>query len=90
MPRWREVLRAGLAVQDHNNMGELRVLVLAVRRLARAAAARDRRVLLASDSRVAIGALSKGRSRSWALLRLTRIAAAVVVACGIRPYTRYI
>ena len=59
-----------------------------MRLLFRAEASGDTRVLLISDSMVAIGCLAKGRSPSWALLRLARMSAAVVLTCGLNPYYR--
>ena len=90
LARWTEVLRLKWRIADHNNLGEIRILVLALRRLSRSRASWDKRVLLISDSLVAIGALAKGRSPSWPVLRLCRMAAAVQLACGIRPYWRWV
>ena len=90
LSRWREVLRLRWRVEDHNNIGELRILVLALRRLARTSRAWHKRVLIFSDSMVSIGTLSKGRSGSWSLLRLARMACSVVLACGFKAYYRYV
>ena len=90
LERWSEVLRLKWKLADHNNLGEIRIMVLALRRLSRSSASWDKRVLLIGDSLVAIGALAKGRSASWPVLRLCRMAAAVQIACGIRPYLRWI
>ena len=65
-------------------------MVLALRRLARSRSSWDKRVLMIGDSLVAIGALAKGRSPSWPILRLCRMAAAVQLITGIRPYWRWI
>ena len=67
-----------------------RILVLCLRRLIRSSKSWDSRVLFISDSMVAIGCLAKGRSPSWVLLRLARMAAAVVLTCGLKPYYRYV
>ena len=90
LARWSEVVRLRWRIADHNNLGEVRILVLALRRLARSSRSWDKRVLCISDSLVAIGALSKGRSPSWPVLRLCRMAAAVQLAAGIRPYFRWV
>ena len=90
LSRWRELLRLRWRVEDHNNLGELRVLVLTLRRLVRSSLSWDRRFLVFSDSQVSLGAVTKGRSASWPLLRLTRMAAACQLLCGIRPYVRYV
>ena len=65
-------------------------MVLALRRLARTSQAWDHRVLLISDSVGSIGVWGKGRSPTWALLRLARMCAATVLICGFKPYYRYI
>ena len=90
LERWSEVTRLKWKIEDHNNLGKVRILVLALRRLARSQKSWDKRVLVISDSMVAIGALAKGRSPSWPILRLCRMAAAVQLATGIRPYWRWI
>lgn len=73
---------------EHNNVGEMRVLVGALRRAARSAS--GKRVLLLTDSLVAMGALLKGRSSSWPLLRLCRVALATCLGSGLRFAIRYV
>ena len=88
--RWTEVFRCKWKQEDHNNLGELRGCILALRALARSQQGWGKRVLIATDSLVSLGALAKGRSRSWPILRLLRGAAAIQILCNIRPYWRYV
>ena len=90
LERWSETFRVRWKGHEHNNIGELRTLILALRHLARSSGSWDKRVLLITDSLVSLGVLAKGRSASWPLLRLARQAAALVMTIGIRPYYRYV
>lgn len=77
-------------LQEHNHIGELSTLFLALRHLACNSRAWDKRFLLITDSLVSLGVLAKGRSALWPLLRLARQAAAIVMTFGIRPYYQYV
>lgn len=90
LSRWGELFRVAWARLEHNNIGELRIAVMAMKRLARARHNWGKRFLMFSDSMVTIGVLTKGRSSSWPLLRLAREAAAYQLVLRIRPYWRYI
>ena len=80
--RWRKT--------EHTNIDETRVIVGLLRHLARSAKHLGTRALIFTDSTVALGALTKGRSSSPPLLRLCRQAAAVILAFEIRPLLRYV
>ena len=88
--RWHKRFRTTWSRIEHNNIGELRIAVMSLRHLARAAKNWGKRFLLFTDSLVTLGVLSKGRSSSWPLLRLAREAAAYQLVLNLRPYWRYI
>ena len=88
--RWR-LTYAGLWRKTvHTNINELRVIVGSARHLSRARTSWRRRILVFTDSLVALGAASKGRSSSPPLLRLCRQLAAVCLTYGIIFRYRYI
>lgn len=82
--RWRECL------PDHINSKELRATETGIRSVLFNRSVLDCRLLVFTDSTVALFGLSKGRSSSPDLLRRTRSVAAILLATGIRPYYRYI
>lgn len=83
--RWRHC--AG----EHINSKELRAVETGIRSIVFGPRlVVPSRLLLYTDSTVALFALSKGRSSSPVLLRRTRAVAALLLATGIRPYYRYI
>lgn len=88
--RWFEVFRVKWRRLEHNNIGELRIAVMSLRHIARSRKNWSRRHLIFTDSLVTLGALAKGRSSSWPLLRLTGEAAALQLILDLRPYWRYI
>ena len=90
MSRWAERLRVKWSRLEHNNIGELRIAVMALKHLARAEKNWDPRFLCFTDALVSLGVLTKGRSSSWPLLRLAREAAAYQLVLNLRPYWRYI
>ena len=90
LSRWKEVCRWNWRHDEHNNIGETRALLVSIRHLARTRSNWVKRALLFTDSMVALGVLTKGRSPSWPLLRLARQAAAGQVAVGLRCYCRYV
>ena len=85
---WRLAYTQTWRTDEHNNAGELRILVGALRRASRAVS--EKRVLLLTDSLVAMGALLKGRSSNRTLLRLCRQALATCLATGTRFAIRYV
>ena len=90
LTRWTELFRTRWKVAEHNNVGELRMAVAALRHLSRSRRHWDSRVMLIGDSLVAIGVLAKGRSSSPPLLRLARQAASVQLILGVRLYLRWV
>jgi hypothetical protein len=90
LPRWHEVVRTKWNQLLHNNILELKIAVMALKHLARSRKHWSKRVLLFTDSMVTLGVLVTGRSSSWPLLRLARMAAALQLAFDVRPYWRYI
>ena len=87
---WRLVLKSRWKFEEHQNVLELRTLVLLARRLSRSSRSWDRRFLCFTDSLVSLGALGKGRSSSPALLGLCRRFAAIRAACGVRILLRWV
>ena len=88
--RWRRVVTLKWKRPEHINRLELRVLTLGVRHASRCPDRRGRRLLLLSDSLVAIGSLSKGRSTSAGLNQEIRRASAHILGTGTKVYARYI
>lgn len=88
--RWFEVFRVKWRRLEHNNIGELRIAVMTLRHIARSRRNWSCRHLIFTDSMVMLGALAKGRSSSWPLLRLTPEAAVLQLVLDLRPYWRYI
>lgn len=80
--RWRD--------PEHINILELRAVHTALRWAASRPAGLDSRILLLVDSAVCAYALNKGRSSSRQVLRRLRTLAALVLACGLRLFTRWI
>ena len=74
----------------HINEKETETVVTAVRWAARAPATRRCRLLLQTDSAVAVGACRKGRSSRFGLLRQCRRLAAVTLAFQISPEVQWI
>lgn len=88
--RWRELLRCRWTREEHQNVLELRVAVLGLRRLLLEPRRWDSRQLILTDSLVAVGSLLKGRSSSPALLARLRAAAATLLATGVLVYARWV
>ena len=80
------------ANSEHINSLEVRAALSGLRYAVRAfgTAVIGSRVLLCTDSLVALSVLSKGRSSSHAILRRVRAVAALVLATRMRPIYRYI
>ena len=90
LERWSERFRVRWSRREHNNIGELRIAILALKHMSRSRAFWKQRALCFTDSLVALGVLTKGRSASWPLLRLARQAGAIQAVLEIRPYWRYV
>ena len=74
----------------HINVLEAEALNIGLSWLLRRPERHGRRIVVLLDSRVAIGAASKGRSSSQALLRCLRRTAALTLAGQLQPYYLYI
>ena len=81
--RWVEAFRCVWRRPEHNNILECQAALQAVRYALRKGERWGMRLLLITDSLVVLGALSKGRSRARALLRLCRRTAALLLGCGV-------
>ncbi len=80
--RWRD--------REHINILELRAVQTALRWATSRPAGVDCRLLLLVDSSVSVYALNKGRSSSRPMLRRLRAIAALVLASGLRVFTRWV
>ena len=89
--RWSEIVAKPWKRQDeHINHLELRSVNTAVRWVLSSPQSIGRRVLLLSDSQVAVGCLTKGRSSSHRLLCRMRPTCALLLASGIQLRMRWI
>ena len=68
--RWTERFRVKWSRLEHNNIGDMRIAVMTLKHFVRAHKNWGKHVLVFADSLVTLGALAKGRSSSWPLLRL--------------------
>jgi hypothetical protein len=88
---WSEIVSARWRFADsHINTFELRAMLTAVRWLASRPGLRGTRVLLLSDSAVCVAAVAKGRSSSFALLRILRQLTATLFASNIALWPRWL
>jgi hypothetical protein len=78
------------AAPEHINALELRTAGYGVAASLRVDGRFDSRFVLLTDSAVALGALTKGRSSSFALLRCVRRVSALLLATGTRPLYRFV
>ena len=88
--RWRRVVRGSWAHDAPIQELEARVLLLGLRRCARAASAHGCRLLSMGDNLSAIFSFVKGRSKSPALRALCARAGALTLACQIPWSLRYV
>ena len=88
--RWRTIVSAPWMRTEHINVLEIRAVDTALRWVASSPLSVSRRVLVLSDSQVAIGALNKGRSSAPLLLRRLRAIAALLLAAGIQLYVNWL
>ena len=88
--RWSLVYKGLWRQREHITVQEMRTAVGVMRHLARSRHTWNHKVLILMDSMAAMGVISKGRSSSPPLLRLSRQAAAISLVFGIYPMVRYI
>lgn len=81
--RWRRMFQYQWVAIQHINVLEMHSVLSALRWLVTFPSSIDSTTVLLSDSAVVCGALAKGRSSSFALLRLLKRVAAVTLATGI-------
>ena len=87
---WRLGPRQEWHTQEHNNITEGRCILLAVKRLTRCQKGRNCRMLVVTDSQVALGCFRKGRSSNRGLLHLARRLAGLVLGYNLRLSLRYV
>ena len=87
---WRVAFTCSQVCPEHNNVSEFRAGLAAVRRLVRNRGCRGCRVVIATDSLVALGVASKGRSSSRPLLFQARRLAALTLFAEITPVWPYV
>ncbi len=90
MERWRLTWRGRWRQKEHINVQELRVIGGICPRLSLQRRAWRRRVLIFSDSLVALGCVMQGGSGSFPLWRQCRILCALSLGLQIRPLVRWI
>lgn len=88
--RWSTIVSTRWKFEEHINVLELRAIDTAMRWLVSRPQCRNSRVLLFSDSSVAVDAVSKGRSSSFHILTRLRSLSATMVAGGITLYVSWI
>ena len=76
--------------REHINAKEIRAAYYGLNEALRRGCGLGSRVLLFTDSSVALSALTKGRSASFALLRCVRRCSALLLATGVRPLYRFV
>jgi hypothetical protein len=87
---WRVIVSSRWHHEEHINMLEMRAALVGLRWAVSHPSCMSTRLLLLSDSRVAVGALAKGRSSSRRLLSLCRKFAVVSLSAGVVVYHRWI
>lgn len=87
---WRTIVSSRWRRPEHINVLEMRALTTAVRWVLSCRQALNCRVLVLCDSKVVVGAVTKGRSSSQLLLRRLRYLAAMVLASGLRLTLRWV
>jgi hypothetical protein len=88
--RWKTAISSRWKHSEHINVLECRAVLTALRWLLSRPSLLGRRVLLLSDSAVAVAALNKGRSSSFPLLRCLRSVSALLLSSGTRLIVRWI
>lgn len=82
--QWTPIVSSRWTRPEHINVLELRALTTAVRWVLTSARSQGARVFVLCDSRVVIGAATKGRSSSQPLLRRLRYLSALTLGSGVR------
>jgi hypothetical protein len=88
--QWKSVIASPWKVKEHINSYELRASSTALRWILSHPNTIGTRVTLISDSQVAVGCITKGRSSSHVLLRRLRSISAHVLASNVTLYTRWV
>ena len=76
--------------EGHNNLGKLRTVISCLKHAVRSHENWNRRILLITDTFVALGVLTKERSSSRGLLRLSRIAASYELGLRLSVALRFV
>lgn len=88
--RWSPIVSSRWARPEHINILELRAVTTAVRWALSFGHTVGRRMLIASDSQVVVGAVSKGRSSAQPMLRRLRYLAALLLGSGVQATLHWI
>ena len=88
--RWSTIVSSRWKFEEHINVLEIRAVETATRWLTSRPKCHNSRVLFLSDSRVVVGAVSKGRSSSFQILTRLRSLSATMLAGGIRLFISWI
>lgn len=88
--QWTTIISSKFRWSEHINVLEIRAVTAAVNWLVSRPSALNTRILLLSDSQVAIGAISKGRSSSFQILASLRSLSALLLAGMLRLSLRWI
>ena len=87
---WATIVSSPWREPEHINVLELRAACTAVRWALSSPASICRRLVLISDSQVAVFSISKGRSSAFQILRRLRYLSALVLASGIQLLPRWV
>lgn len=87
---WTTIVASPWHTEEHINVLELRSLSTAVRWALSHPNTIGNKLLVLSDSQVAVGVMSKGRSSSPPLLRRSRAIAAALLASGLQLFVHWI
>jgi hypothetical protein len=88
--RWKLTWRGRWRMKEHINVQELRVISKIIRRASLDKGMWGKRILLGTDSKVALCCVWKGRSSSPALLRQCRMICGLSLSLQIQLYARWI
>ena len=87
---WRTAFVHRWTVDEHNNVLELRCILMALLHLARTTAGRGCRSVILTDSLVSLGAVRKGRSSSHRLRPVMRRVAGLAMGADLRVSLRFV
>jgi hypothetical protein len=88
--RWSTIIASKWHHEEHINSLELRSISTALRWVLSHPSAIGSRLLLLSDSQVAVGALSKGRSSSHTIMCRLRPINTLLLSTGVQLHTRWV